>query len=136
MATPRRIKIQIAETELTGQLNGSKTADRLWEQLPVSGSGLRWGDEIYFDITVRLVETDPKEAVGIGDIAYWEPGTSLCLFWGPTPASIDDQPRAASPVTVIGRIEGDPSRLASISDISRIRVSRFVERLSESISNQ
>jgi hypothetical protein len=31
----------------------------------------------------------------------------FCIFFGPTPASEGPQPRACSPVNVIGRIVGD-----------------------------
>jgi hypothetical protein len=124
METMRNLKIEIGDRVFRASLNETPTADSLWEQLPVSGRGQRWGDEIYFDIEHHLPDSDPEEEVDVGDVAYWEPGTSLCLFWGPTPASVDNRPRAASPVTVVGRFRDDPSRLAEIRDIQRIRVSR------------
>ena len=40
----------------------------------------------------------------MGDVCYWPQGEALCIFFGPTPASTDEKPRAASPVTVVGRI--------------------------------
>ncbi len=44
------------------------------------------------------------EVVPVGAVAYWPPGSKLCLFWGETPASVDDEPRAASPVNVVARL--------------------------------
>jgi hypothetical protein len=40
----------------------------------------------------------------VGEIAYWPPGKALCIFFGRTPASTDERPRAASPVIPIGRV--------------------------------
>jgi len=37
-------------------------------------------------------------------VCYWPQGEAMCLFFGPTPASTDGQPRAANPVTVMGRV--------------------------------
>ena len=90
----------------------------------MSGDGSRWGDEIYFDVGVDLPEEDPAEEVTVGDVAYWGPGSALCLFYGPTPASTGAAPRAASPVTVIGRLQGDPGSLRSAAPLRGIHVRR------------
>ena len=50
------------------------------------------------------------------------PGMEFCIFWGPTPASIGDEPRAASDVNVFGRVAGDASILDAISSGDEIRV--------------
>jgi len=34
-------------------------------------------------------------------------GSAFCIFFGPTPASTGEKPRAASPVNVVGRVLGD-----------------------------
>ena len=38
------------------------------------------------------------------DVAYWPEGNALCLFYGPTPISIDGQILAYSPVNIVGKI--------------------------------
>jgi hypothetical protein len=38
------------------------------------------------------------------DVAYWPEGNALCLFYGPTPISKDEQILAYSPVNIVGRI--------------------------------
>lgn len=124
MTRPRRIRIELGDTVFHAALNETSTAQQLWEALPVAGNGNFWGKEIYFDIGKRLPDTNPKEKVDVGDVAYWAPGTCLCLFWGATPASDDERPRAASPVTVVGRLTEDPDDLESVEAIDRIVVSR------------
>lgn len=38
------------------------------------------------------------------DVAYWPEGNALCLFYGPTPISKDEQILAYSPVNIVGKI--------------------------------
>ena len=53
---------------------------------------------------------------------YWPPGNAMCLFFGPTPASTGEESRAASPVTVVGKIaEGlEDCRFVKPSEILRV----------------
>ena len=57
---------------------------------------------------------DAREAMAVGELAYWPPGNALCLFFGPTPASTDAQPRTASPVNPIGALDGDLAALQAL----------------------
>ena len=59
-------------------------------------------------------EDDAREVVEMGDVGYWPPGQALCLFFGPTPMSRGEEIRPASPVNVIGKIDGDPTVLRSV----------------------
>jgi hypothetical protein len=81
-----------------------ETRRALVDALPVEGEATRWGDELYFRVPVDVDAEDPRAAVEPGTIAYWPQGSALCLFWGPTPASTDSTPRAASPVNVVARL--------------------------------
>lgn len=124
MGPEREISISIEKSRFVVRLNDTKTADRLLASLPLRGDGDFWGDEIYFDIGVELPEENPKAEVEVGDVAYWRPGTALCLFFGRTPASTGEAPRAASPVTVVGKLVGDPSRLKEVRNLRGIEVRR------------
>jgi len=93
------------------------------DALPVDGEAARWGDELYFSVPVDVPAENAREAVPEGAVAYWPRGNALCLFWGPTPASTDDQPRAASPVNVIAEI-ADPSPLAAVDGSGRVQIER------------
>jgi hypothetical protein len=89
--------------------------------LPVSGDAARWGDELYVSIPVDVGPEERRAAVPVGAVAYWPAGQALCLFWGPTPASREDEPRAAGPVAVVATLE-DVSPLASLEGGARVRV--------------
>ncbi|RQG92452.1 cyclophilin-like family protein [Natrarchaeobius chitinivorans] len=110
------------EANWTG--DAPETRDALEGALPVAGEAVRWGDELYFDVPVDVPAENAREAVPEGAIAYWPPGNKLCLFWGPTPASVDDEPRAASPVTVVARVT-DTDPLEAVDGGARVGIERF-----------
>ena len=95
--------------EVAAELNSSPVADLLWDMLPMNISMNRWGDEYYGSCGINAGMDDTgRDLMNVGEIAYWPPGDALCIFLGPTPASTNDQPRAASPVVPVGKITGDP----------------------------
>jgi hypothetical protein len=106
------------------RLNGSKTAQAIWDALPIEAKGSTWGDEIYFDIGVTAAPEAAREVVDLGDLAYWPPGHAFCIFFGPTPASRGDECRAASPVNVVGRIQGDPGVFKKVRSGTRVTIER------------
>ena len=123
----RTIRIKAGTIEVIAELNTTKTAQAIWEALPIRGYVNRWGDEIYFNVPVRLEEEDAKELVSIGDLGYWPPGTALCLFFGPTPISKGKEIRPASAVNVFGRITGNASVLRQVASGTEIIIERETE---------
>ncbi|SVE55078.1 uncharacterized protein METZ01_LOCUS507932 [marine metagenome] len=104
----RKILITISNLSVSAELNSSISADKIWEALPLSGSVNVWGDEIYFEIPVSLKEvSDAQQEVEVGTLAYWPPGSALCVFFGKTPVSTSDKPKAYSPVNILGLVDGD-----------------------------
>jgi len=64
----------------------------------------------------------------VGALAYWPSGNALCLFRGLTPASENDEPRAASPVTV--NVFGRLHDVSVVSSKVSGTVCGFVSRMS------
>ena len=119
------IKIRAGSLEVQAQLNDGPTAKLLWEALPIEGRANRWGDEIYFSIPVKIgSEPGAQEDVEVGDLGYWPPGHAFCIFFGPTPASSGNRPRAASPVNLLGRVSGDASRFRAVKDGEKVMLER------------
>jgi hypothetical protein len=116
------IRIEAGHVALEAELNDSETARKIAVALPIEAKARTWGDEIYFDIPVVCEEEDPREVVEMGDIGYWPPGTALCFFFGPTPASRGDEIRPASAVNVVGKIKGDPRVLKTVKSGAAIRI--------------
>lgn len=104
--------------------NDTDTAARIIAALPVEAEARVWGEEIYFTLPVELEQEAPRELVEKGDVAYWPPGRALCLFFGPTPVSGPDEIRPYSPVTVVGRVRGDPRVLGGVRAGERLRLYR------------
>lgn len=104
----RGIRIDVEGIRFLAELNDSPLAEAILQQLPTQVRMSRWGEEYYGSVGLDA-ENGPEavEVVEVGDLAYWPPGDALCIFFGPTPASTGDEPRAASAVTVIGRIVSD-----------------------------
>jgi hypothetical protein len=109
------MKIVIKDVAVEAELNDSATAEKIWETLPVIGRANTWGEEIYFTIPVQAGPApDAREEVQVGELGYWPVGHAFCIFFGPTPASTDDQPRAASPVNIVGRVLGDAAAFKEV----------------------
>jgi hypothetical protein len=121
----RRIRIKAGELELQAELNDTRTADAIWEALPIQARGNRWGDEIYFRTPIKMGLEEGKEVVGMGDLGYWPPGQAFCIFFGPTPASRGDEIRPASPVTIVGRLLGDPTVLKGVRSGTSVTLERI-----------
>jgi hypothetical protein len=120
-----RIRITAGEVTLEAELYETETAGQIFDILPVQGQASVWGEEIYFEIPLHLApETDAREEVKVGELGYWPTGSAFCIFFGPTPMSTGDQPRAYSPVNVFGRVTGDATQLTAVADGATVRVER------------
>ena len=121
----KRITISAAGVSLPAELNDSPTARQVWAALPIEGVANTWGDEIYFDIpVVAEQEVDARAEVEVGELGYWPVGHAFCIFFGRTPASVDDKPRAASPVNILGRVLGDATKFRAVQSGAKVRLVR------------
>jgi hypothetical protein len=110
-----RITITAGSVSMQAELNDSTTAKKINESLPITGRANTWGDEIYFEIPVQAEQAaDARADVEVGELGYWPVGRAFCIFFGPTPASTGEQPRAASPVNVVGRVSGDATAFRQV----------------------
>ena len=119
-----RIKITVDDIEVCAELNESPTAQAIFDALPLRGDAHIWGEEIYFDIPVHLdQEPDARAEVEVGELGYWPVGAAFCIFFGPTPVSVDEKPRAYSPVNVFGRTSEDADIFKAVKQGATVRVS-------------
>lgn len=118
-----RIKFQIADLEVEGELADTPTAAAIAAALPVESQVNTWGEEIYFPIPVALgLDDTAQELVEPGTIGYWPTGRALCLFFGPTPISAPGEIRPASAVNIVGRLLPPFDRLREVTDGLIIKV--------------
>jgi hypothetical protein len=87
-----------------------------------------WGDEIYFEIPLTAAsEPDARAEVEVGELGYWPMGSAFCIFFGPTPVSTDEQPRAYSPVNILGRVEGDAALFRAVVSGTLVTLARAAD---------
>jgi len=118
-----RIRISWPGGALTASLQDTPTARQVLAALPCESSASTWGDEVYFSLPVKAkLEPDARQVVDPGAVCFWVQGSSLALPFGPTPVSRGSECRLVTDVNVLGNIEGDPRRLASVRDGDQIKV--------------
>ncbi len=120
----RKIRIKAGLVEAVAELNDTKTAQAIWETLPIKGRVNLWGEEIYFSIPLSLELEAGQELVNIGDLGYWPQGSAFCIFFGPTPISQGGKIRPASPVTVFGKVAGEITVFERVASGTKIIVER------------
>ena len=118
------IHFRTAQASFSAELNDTDIARAIFKGVPISSEIERWGDELYFDVPVKMKNTAPTREVKVGDIAYWPDGPSLCIFFGKTPASKTNEPRPASDVTIVGHTDAPVELLRAISKRTTVTVSR------------
>ena len=120
-----KIVIEAGSVTMEAELNDSPTAQRIWEALPIEGTANIWGDEIYFEIPVIAAQaSDARAQVEVGELGYWPVGHAFCIFFGPTPVSTDERPRAYSPVNILGSVSGDATQFRAVRNGAPVRLSR------------
>lgn len=123
----QQITITVGNITLRATLNDSPAAQQIWDALPITGSANVWGDEIYFGIPLFMDEADDARAeVEVGALAFWPPGNAFCIFYGPTPVSQGQAPRAYSPVNVFGHMQDDATQLRGTRNGASVRIKRAV----------
>ncbi|MFO7926132.1 MAG: cyclophilin-like family protein [Halobacteriota archaeon] len=101
------LRVTVGDEELTAEWaeENPDTRAAVAESLPIGGNATRWGEELYVMSGVDVPAESTRSNVEPGALAYWPQGNAICLFWGPTPASAGEKPRAASPVNVFAHAD-------------------------------
>lgn len=101
-----------------------KTAQAVLEALPFEGIANAWGEEIYFNIPVNVEEENSQEEMDIGDVAFWPMGNAMCVFFGPTPVSESEKPKAYGPVNLFAKVMGDAKVFRKVREGDTVKVKR------------
>jgi len=118
-----RIRFDFGTLALDAELLDTPTARAVAAALPIPSRVLTWGEEVYFDVPVKVTcETDARAVVTPGEVAYWPDGHCIALGYGRTPISQGDECRLASPCNIFAQVDGDVRALAVVRAGTRVTV--------------
>ena len=118
-----RIRFDFGSLTLDAELFETPTAKAIAAALPITSSAMTWGEEVYFEIPVKVArEKDARAVVTPGEIAYWPDGNCIALGFGRTPISQGDECRLASPCNIFAKAAGDVKILKAVKAGAKITV--------------
>ena len=85
-----------------------------------------WGDEIYFEIPIEKnidLESDAKDVIDLGEVAYWIDGKSIAIGYGKTPISQNNEIRLAAKTNIWGDAVINIKELNKIKDGDEVIIS-------------
>jgi hypothetical protein len=117
------IRITAGDVSLTAETRNTPTAHAILAQLPLESKARTWGDEVYFEVPVEAaLESDARDVVQAGELAFWVEGNCIAIGFGPTPISHANEIRLAARTNIWAHTADDVRRLAAVQVGDPVRV--------------
>ena len=118
-----KIIFEIGRIKFTAVARDTPTAKLILDALPIQSSAQTWGEEVYFSTSVNAeLESDARDIVNLGEIAFWVEGSCIAIGFGPTPISQNDEIRLAAATNIWADAEGDVRELINAHTQDRVFV--------------
>lgn len=109
--------LKIGPISLIAELLDTPTAKEILKHVPFTSSVNTWGDEVYFDTPINVSkETNAKDIVEAGELAFWVEGSCIAIGFGPTPISQGNEIRLAAKTNIWGQSLTDVKLLSKAKD--------------------
>lgn len=96
-----KILITIGKAKIEAQLLETATAKNVKDALPFASKAQIWGNEVFFETPVMAeLESNAKDVVEAGELAFWTEGDGIAIAFGKTPASQGDEIRLATKANI------------------------------------
>ena len=96
----------------------------IWEALPIEASANTWGDEIYFGIPVAAGDEAGQEVVDLGDPGVLAARQRILHLLRAYPHEQERRNPPRQPVTVVGKISGDPTVFKQVASGAPVLIER------------
>ncbi len=124
----RRIRMTIGPVTLEAELFDTPTANAIWNALPFTSKANTWGEEVYFSTPVAAeLESDARDVIQPGELAFWLEGDSIAIGFGRTPVSRGNEIRLAARTNIWAKALGDVKQLKPVKAGAPIRVEKVSE---------
>ena len=120
------INLKFSNYTLNIKLRSTNTANAIKNILPFKSIVKTWGDEIYFEIPIEKnidLESDAKDVIDLGEVAYWIDGKCIAIGYGKTPISQNNEIRLAAKTNIWGDAVINIKELNKIKDGDEVIIS-------------
>lgn len=119
----RKIRIIVGGVEITAELLDTPTAHAVYEKLPIGSTARTWGQEVYFSTPIEVErESNARDVVEPGEIAFWVEGKAIAIGFGRTPISQGDEIRLAAKTNIWAKALDEVKQLRSVNDGDAVEV--------------
>ena len=106
------IRITLGKINIEAELLDTPTARAIYNNLPFASKAQTWGDEVYFETPVQVkIESNAKDVVEAGELAFWCEGGCIAIGFGPTPISQGHEIRLAAKTNIWAKALNDVAQL-------------------------
>ena len=120
------MRITAGRVVLTARLRPTRTAELIWQALPLFSVAEPWGACLHFEIPIEAGrERTARWNITAGEIAYWPDDERVMIGYGPTPISRPTEIRLMAPCNIWADAREDVRLLARVRVGDRVEIAEL-----------